>query len=104
MTPADIERAARNNAELPEKLTQPEQLLFLSLRAIYRDYKTKAIDRETGAKEKRKALAAYDQAAAMHRLFTQTAEMRNRLSTYLCEIEKGGCEKCQQAVKIFDGR
>jgi hypothetical protein len=30
--------------------------------------------------------------------------MRNRLSRYFSEIEKGGNEEAKKAVRIFDGR
>lgn len=100
----ELERRALRSESLPEGLTQPQQLLFLSLRVLYREYRCKVITRDEAKKEKAKLLAEFDQAQFHYNMFWNTTQMCNRLNAYLTDIEKNGCERCKTAVRIFDGR
>jgi hypothetical protein len=101
----DIERAARTgNTLLPDDLTMPRQMLFLSLRALYQSFRAGTITKDHAHSEKLKILKVYGDAELLWKIYQETAQMRNRLSRYLTEIEKGGCDKCRLAVKIWDGR
>ena len=104
MTVDEIETAARHGSDLPGSLTQPEQLLFLSFRYLYAQYRIGSITRDQASIEKKRLLHEFEMANFRYEMFMETAKMRNRLSAYLTEIEKGGCDKCRLAVKIFDGR
>jgi len=104
VTVSEIETQANQNNELPPDLTQPEELLFLSLRVLYRDYKSGTILKDQAHREKLNILKAYESNKIWCEIYQNTAEMRNRLSRYFSEIEKGGCDKCRLAIKIFDGR
>lgn len=55
----DFEQAAMNGDELPGGLSQEEQLLFLSLRALYAQKRAGYISREQGSAEKRKLVAEF---------------------------------------------
>lgn len=62
---AELERAAAAGHGLPDGLRPPEQLLFLSLRALYRDFYAKQLTRGQAHLEKGKVLAQYKLYAAM---------------------------------------
>jgi len=105
MTVDEIERAARTgNTLLPDELTMPRQMLFLSFRALYQSFRADSITKDQAHQEKLKLLKTYGDAERDWKIYQETAQMRNRLSRYLAEIEKGGCDKCRLAVKIWDGR
>lgn len=53
------EKDAMAGLEMPDGLSYPEQILYLSLRMLYRQYYQKTIDRETATKEKKKLLHEY---------------------------------------------
>jgi hypothetical protein len=59
MTPADIERAAMANTELPEGITGPEQLLFLSFRSRCTRRQIRNGYAEQGKREKSRLLKEY---------------------------------------------
>lgn len=61
----EIERTAAAGYGLPEGLRPPEQLLFLSLRAIYRDFYARQLTREQARQEKGRVLEQYKLYAAM---------------------------------------
>ena len=53
------EKDAMAGLEMPDGLSYPDQILYLSLRMLYRQYYQKIIDRETATKEKKKLLDEY---------------------------------------------
>ena len=61
----ELERTAAAGHGLPEGLRPPEQLLFLSLRAIYRDFYAHQLTREQAKREKMRVLEQYKLYAAM---------------------------------------
>ena len=100
----ELERRALRSESLPDGITQPQQLLFLSLRVLYREYRSKVITRDEAKKEKAMLLAEFEQAQFHYNVFWNTTQMCNRLNAYLTDIEKNGCKRCKTAVRIFDGR
>ena len=53
------EKEAMAGLEMPDGLSYPDQILYLGLRMLYRQYYQKIIDRETATKEKKKLLGEY---------------------------------------------
>lgn len=53
------EKDAMAGLEMPDGLSYPDQILYLSLRMLYAQYFKKLIDRETAIKEKKKFLDEY---------------------------------------------
>ena len=53
------EKDAMAGLEIPDGLSYPDQILYLSLRMLYHQYFKKLIDRETATKEKKKLLDEY---------------------------------------------
>lgn len=99
-----IERAAAKGEELGDDLSLPDQLLFLSLRSLYAQWRSKIIDQEKAKSEKRRLLAEHELARFYYESYKATVELRNRVSSELVEIEKNGCDQCKRIVRLFDGR
>lgn len=99
-----IERNAMTGKELPEGYTQPEQLLFLSLRVLHWEYRHREITLEQARKEKERLARKYIQAARFQVVYQQAVEIRNHMGQYLTEATKHGCPICKKLVKIFEGR
>nr|DAG55436.1 MAG TPA: hypothetical protein [Caudoviricetes sp.] len=59
LTPDALERTAAAGHALPNGLRPPEQLLFLSLRHIYRDFYANLLTRDQAHREKTEALQQY---------------------------------------------
>ena len=60
---------------LPDGLTSPEQLYFLSLRQIYRDYRSGSLELEQAKAEKLKAVDAYMDNMFMYNLYEHHAKL-----------------------------
>lgn len=56
------EREAMRGAEMPDGLPLYDQMAYLSLRTLYRDYHEKRLDRATASAEKRRIFGAWDKA------------------------------------------
>ena len=100
----ELERTAAKGEAMPDGLNQPEQLLFISLRTLYMEFRSGLITKEQAALEKQKLLEEHDRAARDYAIYLETARMRNRISSGLIEVERNGCTRCKQLVRIFDGR
>lgn len=100
----EIERNAMTGKELPEEYTQPEQLLFLSLRVLHWEYRHREITLEQARKEKERLAREYIQAARFQVVYQQAVEARNHMGQYLTMATKGECPVCNKLVEIFEGR
>lgn len=100
----EIERAAMEGKELPKGYTQPEQLLFLSLRVLHWEYRHREITLKQARKEKERLAKEYVQAARFQVIYRQAVEIRSHMGQYLTMATKGGCPVCRQLVRIFEGR
>ena len=100
----EIERNAMTEKELPAGYTQPEQLLFLSLRVLHWEYRHREITLEQARKEKERLAREYIQAARFQVVYQQAVEARNHMGQYLTMATKGECPVCNKLVEIFEGR
>lgn len=64
MTAAELERRAAAGLSMPDHLTAPEGLLYLSLRRIYHDWHTGLLPKPEAKREKLQVLAQYERYAA----------------------------------------
>ena len=55
----DIERLAANNMLMPEGLSFPQQMFFVTMRGIYKDLKSGMITKDQAKKEKLSVLAEF---------------------------------------------
>ena len=97
-----IERAAMSGCPLPEEYTQPEQLLFLSLRVLHWEYRHRQITLEQAKREKERLAKEYVQAARFQVIYQQAVEVRNHMGQYLIMATKGTCPVCKKLVEIFE--
>ncbi len=63
MTFKEIETLTARNGQMPPEAPLHEQMLYTSLRSLYRDYQSGALDQGAATREKRRLRAAYEQAA-----------------------------------------
>lgn len=101
---AAIERAAASGADMDKDLSLPDVWLFLSLRELYRQFRSGMVGKEQAQKEKADILVKHELARLFYDSYEDTAKMRNRISAQLCELERCGCEHCKKMIRIFDGR
>ena len=99
-----IERLAMDGKELPKGYTQPEQLLFLSLRVLHWEYRHRQITLEQAKREKDQLVQEYVKAARFQVIYQQAVEVRNHMGQYLMMATKHGCPVCKKLVEIFEGR
>ena len=99
-----IERLAMDGKELPKGYTQPEQLLFLSLRVLHWEYRHRQISLDQAKREKERLSREYIQAARFQVIYQQAVEIRNHMGKYLTMATKGECPVCKKLVEIFEGR
>lgn len=104
MTPEQIEISAMHNEPLPAGLELPEQLLFMSFRALHESARTGQITREQARAEKNSLLSQFKDWMRWSEIYHDTCRIRNELAGLSKEVATGGCDKCKQIMRIFDGR
>ena len=98
------EKDAMAGKEMPDCLSYPDQILYLSLRMLYKQYYQKMIDRDTAKKEKKKLLDEY-------RCYKYHEEMGKHWSDIIratelarCEYRKNPChENAMKLIETIEG-
>lgn len=103
MTTEEIERLAATDAEMPEELTMPEQLLFFTLRELYNNFRSGAVNRERAKREKSRIYVAYQNLQNEYKATEQHLEIKKRLSHNIGELYQCGCPNCKRLLNIFVG-
>ena len=103
MTPEELERLAAADSEMPEGLEMPEQLLYLTLRTLYQNFRSGAVNRDRAKREKSRILVAYGDLQSKHKVTKFHNEIHKRLQNNVCELYKCGCEHCRKLINIFTG-
>lgn len=103
-TIAEIEALASRGEGLPASYTLPEQLLFLSLRALHGEYRREEVTRQQAIEEKARLVKQYEDATRWLAIYQQAVRIRNAMSWRFAAIEKDGCPHCRELIQIFDGR
>lgn len=96
-------RAAQPGAQLPQGLTLGEQMLFYTLEGLYHNFRSGAINREQGAREKRRILDAYRQVQFQEELWEDTQKRRRRISREIGSLYMCACPHCRKLASIMDG-
>lgn len=99
-----LEKQAMHGEELPQGLTQSEQLYYLSMAKLYSLYRDKIYSREQCKSMKQDILKTFRNNQFHEHLIQYHANICNRYSEVLTEAEKHGCSICRKLVRIFDGR
>lgn len=100
----EISRYAMTSSEIPEGCDDAAAMLFLTLRALYREYEKGYITQEQATKEKAKALRAYEGWRFWENIFAETARRNNELDKIKPAIAAGSCETCKKIIAITEGR
>ena len=99
------EKDAMAGLEMPDGLSYPDQILYLSLRMLYRQYYQKIIDRETATKEKKKLLDEYKIYQFREELEKQWVEIIRLTELARAEYRKKPChENAMKLIDIIEGR
>ena len=99
------EKDAMAGVELPNGLSYPDQILYLELRMLYRQYYQKIIDRETATKEKKKLLDEYKIYQFREELEKQWVEIIRLTELARAEYRKKPChENAMKLIDIIEGK
>lgn len=99
----ELERLAASEEEMPDGLTMPEQLLFLTLRELYGNFRSGVVNRERAKREKSRILVAYRGLTSEYAVVEQHLSIRKRLQGNIGDIYKCGCQNCRKLINIFNG-
>lgn len=100
----DLEKlAATPGAEMPDGLKIGEQLLFLTLRELYNNFRSGAVNRERGKREKQRIMVAYQNIESQERLMDYHVQLRRRLEREVGSLHLCDCPTCRKVARVFDG-
>lgn len=103
MTVDELERLAAHDEEMPDDLEMPEQLLFLTLRELYSNFRSGAVNRERGKREKSRIRVAYGSLKSEYNITKQHLEIRERLKHNIGDLYGCGCPNCRKLLNVFVG-
>ena len=99
------EKDAMAGLEMPDGLSYPDQILYLSLRMLYRQYYQKAIDREMATKEKKKLLHEYKCYKYQDEMGKELVEIIRLTELARAEYRKNPChENAMKLIDIIEGK
>ena len=99
------EKDAMAGLEMHDGLSYPDQILYLSLRMLYKQYFQKVIDRETATKEKKKLLDEYKIYQFREELEKQWVEIIRLTELARAEYRKNPChENAMKLIDIIEGK
>lgn len=99
------EKDAMAGLEMPDGLSYPDQILYLSLRMLYAQYFKKLIDRETATKEKKKLLDEYKVYQFREELEKQWVETIRLTELARADYRKDPChENAIKLIEIIEGK
>lgn len=98
-----LEHLAASNGEMPDDIALPEQLLFFTLRELYGNFHSGAVNRERGQREKKRIYIAYRKIKDEYAVTEQHHAIRQRLSKNIGELATCGCPHCKKLINIFNG-
>lgn len=98
-----LERLAASDEEMPDGLAMPEQLLFLTLRELYKNFRSGTVNRERAKREKSRIIVAYQGLTSEYAVVEQHLSIRKRLTKNIGDIYKCGCQNCRKLINVFNG-
>lgn len=94
---------AAKGEPLPDKLSAPEQQLYISMRYLYLEYRKQHLTKDEAIKEKQMIFKAYIDNAFNYQLYLRQAEIQKVFASHYQEIKNSGCEVCKKLDKILCG-
>ena len=99
------EKDAMAGLEMPDGLSYPDQILYLSLRMLYAQYFKKIIDRDTATKEKKKLLDEYRCYQYREEMGNHWVEIIRLTDLARCDYKKNRTlENADRLVEIIEGK
>ena len=99
------EKDAMSGAEMPDGLSYPDQILYLGLRMLYRQYYQKIIDRETAVLEKKKMIKQYQGLKFREEMGDHWVEIIRLTECARTEYRKNPChENAMRLINIIEGK
>ena len=99
------EKQAIRGDEMPDGLDYPEQVLYLQLRMLYAQTRSKVIDRDTAVQEKKKLLDEYRVYKYHWRMGEQWAQVIKDTELARSEFRKNpSIEAAEKLVAVIEGR
>ena len=99
------EKDAMAGLEMPNGLSYPDQIQYLSLRMLYRQYYQKIIERDTATKEKKKLLDEYKVYQFREELEKQWVEIIRLTELARADYRKNPChENAMKLIDIIEGK
>ena len=99
------EKDAMAGLEMPDGLSYPDQVLYLELRLLYRQYYQKIIGRETAVKEKKKMIEQYKDLKFREKIGDHWVEIIRLTELATSEYRKNPChENAMKLIRILEGR
>ena len=99
------EKDAMAGAEMPDGLSYPDQILYLGLRMLYRQYYQKIIDRETAVREKKKMIKKYQGLKFREEMGDHWVEIIRLTECARTEYRKNPChENAMKLIETIEGR
>ena len=99
------EKDAMDGLEMPDGLSYPDQVLYLELRLLYRQYYKKVIDRETAVREKKKMIKKYQDLKFREKMGDHWVEIIRLTECARAEYRKNPCpENAMKLIGIIEGR
>lgn len=92
------------NADMPSRLTQAEELLFLSFRCLYYAYHNGIVDKKKAQSEKKKLINSFELNQNLIKMYQTSCDISIKLAGMSKEIEAGDCDMCKKLMWIFDGK
>ena len=96
MTAEELERLAANDGEIPDGLSLPEQLFFLTMRELYSNFRNGVVNRERAKREKQRIMVAYGQLSNSYKVVEQHQAINTRLQKHIGELYKCDCPNCRR--------
>lgn len=88
---------------MPEELTQPEQLYFLSLRYLYKEYRAGRIEKTQAQKERQQLTEAFIDNMYNYSMYKHQVEVHKVYAKEFQNIKNDGCDVCQKLYKTLCG-
>ena len=99
------EKDAMAGLEMPDGLSDPDQILYLELRMLYNQYYKKVIDRETATKEKKKLLDEYRVNQFREEIGKQWVDVIRLTDIARCDYKKNRTlENADRLIEIIEGK
>ena len=99
------EKDAMAGLEMPDGLSYPDQILYLELRMLYRQYFQKVIDRETATKEIKKLLDEYRCYQYREEMGNHWVEIIRMTDLARCDYKKNRTlENADRLIEIIEGK